>query len=620
MDEITLSKAANIKQTTKILEQMKNCVCKIHMSGKEDGTGFFTYFTYNKKNYYVFVTNYHVIDEVYVKNNNVIKISFNDEQEFKSILLDKNRMKYFSKQYDVTMLEVKDCDEIDDTKFIETDEYLFAKDLKENYKGKTIYSLQYKDVALVSHGTVRDIKEYDIMHYCSSEYGASGAPLLNLVNNKVIGINKQTATYFNKGTLLASPINDFIEKNILAANLFNKNNNENQNQNKKASGGNKTNETRKGMISQEEIIKKKNEIQRKNNYYPNNERNYSNERDYSNERNYSNERENQNNVNNNKDINRGNQEEEEETTNKTNEIIIKLNITKKDVIKKNIFFLDNAGVFKDGQYHYHEHLKELDETNTQLLINGKEIKYTKSFVAEKEGIYTVKLRFCTLIEDCSYMFSNSEWITDIDLSNFDTRHVKNMKRMFYECHNLTNINLTNFTTKNVTNMECLFGNCKNLENIDLSSFDTKKVTTMKNMFNGCKKLEYVDLSNFNTENVTSMQSMFYCCENLLSMDASSFNTSKVTNMNSMFGSCYKINEINVSSFNIENVIDMDKMFNCCNLLKSLDLSSFYFDNNPKLDKFIYGCDNCKKIITNKNSLKLIREMASQITDVKITTV
>ena len=617
MDEITLSKPANIKQTTKILEQMKNCIFKIHMSGKEDGTGFFTYFSYDKKKYSVFVTNNHIIDEVYVRNNNVIKISFNDEQEFKSILLDKTRMKYFSKQFDVTILEVKESDEIDDTKFLEIDEYLFGKDLKENYKGKTIYSLQYKDVALVSHGTVRDIKEYDIMHYCSSEYGASGAPLLNLVNNKVIGINKQTATYFNKGTLLASPINDFIEKNILGGNKFNNNAN-NENQNKKASKENKKNETKKGMISQDEIIRKKNEIEKKKNYYPDETNERDNERDY---RNYSNERENQNNDNINNDINRGSQEEEEEeTTNKTNEIIIKLNITKKDVIKKNIYFLDNAGVFKDGQYHYHEHLKELDETNTQLLINGKEIKFTKSFIADKEGIYTVKLRFCTLLEDCSYMFSNSEWITEIDLSNFDTRHIKNMKRMFYECHNLTNINLTNFTTRKVTNMECLFGNCKSLENIDLSYFDTRNVTNMKNMFNGCKKLEYVDLSNFNTENVTNMQCMFYGCENLSSMDASSFNTDKVTNMNNMFGSCYKITEINVSSFNIENVVDMEKMFNCCNLLKSLDLSSFYFDNNPKLDKFIYGCDNCKIIRTNKNSLKMIREMASQITDVKIITV
>ena len=68
------------------------------------------------------------------------------------------------------------------------------------------------------------------------------------------------------------------------------------------------------------------------------------------------------------------------------------------------------------------------------------------------------------------------------------------------------------------------------------------------------------------------------------------------------------------------LVKTDSAFNLCKSLTSLDLSSFYFDNNPKLDKFIYGCDNCKIIRTNKNSLKMIREMASQITDVKIITV
>ena len=44
---------------------------------------------------------------------------------------------------------------------------------------------------------------------------STGSPILNLENNKVIGIHKESSTQFNvnKGTLLKFPINDCIEKN-----------------------------------------------------------------------------------------------------------------------------------------------------------------------------------------------------------------------------------------------------------------------------------------------------------------------------------------------------------------------------------------------------------------------
>ena len=51
-----------------------------------------------------------------------------------------------------------------------------------------------------------------------------------------------------------------------------------------------------------------------------------------------------------------------------------------------------------------------------------------------------------------------------------------MRGMFYGCKNITNIDLSNFDTKNVTNMSGMFFGFKNLINIDLSNFDTKNVT------------------------------------------------------------------------------------------------------------------------------------------------
>ena len=61
--------------------------------------------------------------------------------------------------------------------------------------------------------------------------------------------------------------------------------------------------------------------------------------------------------------------------------------------------------------------------------------------------------------------------------------------MFYGCSSLNNIDLSNFNTNNVTNMKGLFYGCSSLNNIDLSNFNTNKVTNMNDMFYGCKALK-----------------------------------------------------------------------------------------------------------------------------------
>ena len=48
-----------------------------------------------------------------------------------------------------------------------------------------------------------------------------------------------------------------------------------------------------------------------------------------------------------------------------------------------------------------------------------------------------------------------------------------MNGMFSGCSSLTNINLSNFNTNNVIDMRCVFDHCYSLSNIDLSNFNTK---------------------------------------------------------------------------------------------------------------------------------------------------
>ena len=56
-------------------------------------------------------------------------------------------------------------------------------------------------------------KNYDFSHLCYTEKWLSGSPIINLKNNKVIGIHKEaTINNYNKGLFLNYPIKEFINK------------------------------------------------------------------------------------------------------------------------------------------------------------------------------------------------------------------------------------------------------------------------------------------------------------------------------------------------------------------------------------------------------------------------
>ena len=141
-----------------------------------------------------------------------------------------------------------------------------------------------------------------------------------------------------------------------------------------------------------------------------------------------------------------------------NEIRIIINISKDD-INKDIYFLDNTNGIEDnkGIKHYHDNLKELDEANTELYINDKQIKYQKYYRFEKEGLYSVIMRFNIFMKDCSFMFYGCKRILLIDLSKFMTRDINNMPYMFALCYILQMIvDNPNWNTEKVNNMSNMF--------------------------------------------------------------------------------------------------------------------------------------------------------------------
>ena len=73
----------------------------------------------------------------------------------------------------------------------------------------------------MSYGKIKEKKNnYEIIHLCSTEIGSSGSPILNLSNNKVIGIHSRSYEKynFNIGFSLQYPIKEYLN----TINLLNK--------------------------------------------------------------------------------------------------------------------------------------------------------------------------------------------------------------------------------------------------------------------------------------------------------------------------------------------------------------------------------------------------------------
>ena len=172
----------------------------------------------------VLITNNHVLNENEIKNNEIINISIinkeKKKEKIKKIIIDNNRKKYTNKELDITIIEIKENkDEINDYMEIEKEDIEEEdKDLIEvKYNRKSVYILYYpKGKLSISYGLINNIVESKINHYCNTEEGSSGSPILSLENNKIIGIHYGgSGKKLNYGTFIKYVINEFNKSIIL---------------------------------------------------------------------------------------------------------------------------------------------------------------------------------------------------------------------------------------------------------------------------------------------------------------------------------------------------------------------------------------------------------------------
>ena len=246
--------------------------------------------------------------------------------------------------------------------------------------------------------------------------------------------------------------------------------------------------------------------------------------------------------------------------------------------------------------------KELKEKSI-IYRNEEYINFCYQCKFQKKGENVIKIIFKKQINQSNYMFFKCDSLKSLDLSNFISDNISNMRCMFYRCNSLTSLNLSNFNTNNVTDMNGMFYNCSSLTSLNLSNFKTNNVSNMSEMFSDCYSLTSLNLSNFKTNKVTHMNGMFSGCSSLVSLNLSNFITNNVINMSEMFNGCSSLTSLNLSNFKTNNVSNMSYMFYNCSLLTFLNLSNFKTNNDTKIMSIFDNLKKSCKIILNDIRLK-----------------
>ena len=198
-----------------------------------------------------------------------------------------------------------------------------------------------------------------------------------------------------------------------------------------------------------------------------------------------------------------------------------------------------------------EYKNEEEIKKCEIKINDEIIPFNYFYNFKSKGKYRIIYSFKNYLNKTCYMFSFCSFLSNIDLSHFNTDNITDMSKMFLGCSSLTNINLSNCNAEKVIDMSFMFLGCSSLANIDLSNFKTKNVVNMMYMFSGCSSLTNIDLSHFITDNVITISYMFFKCSSLTYINLPDFND---VDLEFMFFGCLSLKKENIITKN-KNILN-----------------------------------------------------------------
>ena len=203
----------------KLTDDLKKNVIRIEISdGKfqRNASGFLSKIYVNNNPMPILITCYHVLNEDFFKKFQFLYFSYFSSKETKEVLLDLGiqRIIYFNKELDVTIIEIKETDNLDIYSFLEMDNSINSQNPE--LQDKKIYLLHFpKGVEHIhfSKGKITEIIDNtNFRANYSTEPGSSGCPIINRKNSMVIGIHRGAFEGNNKKIGLGIILKNAIEK------------------------------------------------------------------------------------------------------------------------------------------------------------------------------------------------------------------------------------------------------------------------------------------------------------------------------------------------------------------------------------------------------------------------
>ena len=569
------------KEGKNILFQMQNSICKIKLNNGKKGRGFFCKIPVSNNHDLlpVLITNNSILGEKSIVPGKKIKIIISPKNRTKEITIDDFRETFTSEKDDITIIELKEKDKLNENSFLEIDNDAYKDNIDEI---NLIYLLDYQNNKNLEYSTgifkSIDKDNYIMEQSISTDISCSGCPIINSMNLKVVGIQSLDENKGkNIGLYIKEPLKKFKDKYIFNKNMLKiKNIKENCDfklkpkeffESPRINNNNRYEEKNKISHNDKKLIKQ---------IYEN-----------------------------------------------SISIKYKINDLEKILIFGKIFVKNNKKICKiyiDGdekelsEYYYNESKEDEIEIKLLGINNIIDSSYMFSGCENLISISDLSKWKTSNVINMKYMFSGCKLLKYItDISEWDISNVSDLSYMFYNCESLKFIsNISKWNISKVNNMNSMFYGCKLLTSIpDISNWSTSNVINMNSIFYGCKSLRYLpEISKWNTSNVINMSSIFYGCISLFSLpDISIWNISKVTNLSYMFSKCEKLLYLpDISKWDISNVINLSSIFSECESLSSLpDISNWNISNVTDLSYMFCKCKSLEFIpdISNWDTSKVI---------------
>lgn len=197
------------------------------------------------------------------------------------------------------------------------------------------------------------------------------------------------------------------------------------------------------------------------------------------------------------------------------------------------------GLFKQSRF------KTIDISNWRLqnCVSMKSCFEGCSYLTSINGLNSLETY---KVEDMSYLFASTIF-PNLDISNLKTDSLKDISFFLYNNKKITSlVGLEDLNVSNVENMASMFQNCTLLKTLNITNWDTKNVKDMNNFISSVSASSpnnistIIGIENMNVENVINSSNMFSGCRYLDISDLSKLKPKNVENISNMFSGCWNV--------------------------------------------------------------------------------